>query len=376
MALFITTIIILAIALFLAEAGILVWIEKLFKIEKPTYRNSLKTLLFYCIATIGISLIVGFIDTDYLSEILITVVSFFTFHYLIKKYYLTSWKKSLGIYIVFGVIGTVLLFIVVIPTRMFMFEPFVVTGEAMSPTYINGDYLLINKITRKYNRGDVIVFARESGIQSSYVIERIVGLPLEKIEIKNGEISIDGKIISDYSESETAGNISVTLGKDEYFVLGDNRLKSLDSRSFGPIPRLSIEGEVFYKVSGISLDSIQDSHIKGNVPESAIFEQYLKRDLNAYFTEYYKQTVDVQYEFLREGATQSGVAYPKYYLWVKISSNSKEIDQGAIRVAAINKTQFSVTNFLTKSEITKNPNSIYSVFPEPVCKKIETDYLK
>jgi len=254
MALFISAVIVVAIALFIVEAKILVWIEKLFKIDNPTYKNSLKTLIFYGIASVVIGISVGIINIDYLSEILASVTSFFVFHYLLKKYYLSSWKKSLGIYVVFGVISIVVTFIVVIPTRLFVVEPFVVNGVAMSPTYNDGDYLLINKIDKSFDRGDVVVFARESDIESFFVVERILGLPLEKVEIKNGKVLIDGNILSDYSDDKTIGDVSVTLGQNEYFVLGDNRGESLDSRSFGPIHRSSIEGKVFYEISGIAKD--------------------------------------------------------------------------------------------------------------------------
>ena len=216
MTLFISVTIVLAIALFLAVAKILVWIEKLFKIENPTYKNALKTLIFYGIASVVVGLIVSVINTGYLSDILVTVGSFFVFHYFLKKYHLSSWKKSLGIYVVFGISSIIIAFIIVIPTRLFIVEPFVVSGDAMSTTYNDGDYLLINKIDDSFERGDVIVF-RHTKNQNQFLIERI----------------------------------AYVLSEDEYFVLGDNRLKSLDSRSFGPISRSSIEGKVFYKVSGI-----------------------------------------------------------------------------------------------------------------------------
>ena len=216
MTLFISVTIVLAIALFLAVAKILVWIEKLFKIENPTYKNALKTLIFYGIASVVVGLIVSVINTGYLSDILVTVGSFFVFHYFLKKYHLSSWKKSLGIYVVFGISSIIIAFIIVIPPRLFIVEPFVVSGDAMSPTYNDGDYLLINKIDDSFERGDVIVF-RHTKNQNQFLIERI----------------------------------AYVLSEDEYFVLGDNRLKSLDSRSFGPISRSSIEGKVFYKVSGI-----------------------------------------------------------------------------------------------------------------------------
>jgi len=79
----------------------------------------------------------------------------------------------------------------------------------------------------------------------------------------------------------------------------------------------------------------------------------------------------VKYEFLRNGPTQSGVAYPKYYLWVIVSDKNKTIKSGAARVAAIDKKYFEVTNFLPVEEIMRNIEAIYSVFPRPVADRIK-----
>lgn len=161
MVLLILGIIILAIVIFLAEAGILVWVEKLFKIENPTYKNSVKTLIFSGIAGGIVGIIFSIINLGLLSNLIVTVASFFAFHYFLKKYYLSSWKKSLGIYVLFGIVGIIVSLVVVIPTRLYVFEPFAISGEAMSPTYNNGDYLLINKFDKNFGRGDIVVFRYE-----------------------------------------------------------------------------------------------------------------------------------------------------------------------------------------------------------------------
>jgi len=251
MALFILVVIVLAVIIYLAEAGILLWVEKLFKIENPTYKNSIKTILFSGIAGAIVGIIFSIINLGFLSNILVTVVSFFAFHYFLKKYYLSSWKKSLGIYVVFGIVGIIVSLVVVVPTRLYIFSPFAVAGEAMSPTYNNGDYLLINKFDKNFVRGDVVIFRTEKQ-PSSYLIKRIIGLPLEKVDIQGGRVLINGQVLDEsYYNGETLPDSSVTLGQDQYFVLGDNRTKSFDSRSFGPITKSSIEGKTFYKVSGL-----------------------------------------------------------------------------------------------------------------------------
>ena len=121
----------------------------------------------------------------------------------------------------------------------------------MSPTYNNGDYLLINKFNKDFSRGDVVIFRTEKQ-PTSFLINRIIGLPSEKVEIRGGKVFINDQILNEtYYSGETLPDSSVTLGQDQYFVMGDNRTKSFDSRSFGPISKSSIEGIIFYKVSGL-----------------------------------------------------------------------------------------------------------------------------
>ncbi len=126
--------------------GLLVGVTKLFKIENPSYKKSLVVLIVSGIASFIAGIIFGIINLGFLSNVLVSVATFFVFHYFYKKYYQSSWKKSLGIYVIFGIIGVVISLLVVIPTRLFIVQPFVVSGETMSPTYLNGDYLLINKL--------------------------------------------------------------------------------------------------------------------------------------------------------------------------------------------------------------------------------------
>lgn len=118
------------------------------------------------------------------------------------------------------------------------------------------------------------------------------------------------------------------------------------------------------------LHELAQSHIEGNAPAETDFDKLLKRDLTAYFTKSKGKGTSVTYLFLREGATQSGVSYPKYYLWVSIHRNKKLIETGAVRVAAIDQEYFDITDYLSKSQILKNPKAIDSVFPAPVCIKI------
>lgn len=243
MVLFILGVISIFIVSCMALAGVLLWLEKSFKIENPTYKIALKIVTF--------SSIVGLI-LSILSSILSFVASFFVFHYLLDKYYtIGSWKKSLKIYFLFWIIGAVLTAIIIIPIRFYIFSPFAIDGEAMSPTYNNGDYLLVNKLSDDFVRGDVVIFKTDQK-PGSFFIKRIIGLPLEKVDIQSGRILINGQIFNEsYYNGETLPDSSVILGQDQYFVLGDNRGKSSDSRNFGPIVKSNIDGKVFYNVPGL-----------------------------------------------------------------------------------------------------------------------------
>ena len=249
MALFILVIIFLIIVIFLAEAGILLLVEKLFKTENPTYKNSLKILVFSCIISIIIGIIFSLVNFKF--NILSLIILFFSFGYFNKRYYLSTWKKSLGIYVVFGIIYVITLFVVVTPTRLYILEPFIVKGRSMSPTYNNGDYLLINRFNKSFERGDVIVFLHPKN-QNQFILERIIGLPSEEINIRDGKVFINKQILNEgYSIDETLPNSSTIINQDQYFVLGDNRYESSDSRDWGSIAKSSIQGKILYKVPGL-----------------------------------------------------------------------------------------------------------------------------
>ena len=154
----------------------------------------------------------------------------------------------------------IIAFIVMIGFRFFVAEPFIVSGSSMVPNYHNREYLVVNKITYRLNepqRGDVIVF-RYPKDTSQYFIKRIIGLPGEKVKVENGKVYIYNDEHPDGSELEESylSNQDITYGKsdlvklgsDEFFVLGDNRLASSDSRVWGVLPREDIVGSAWLRV--------------------------------------------------------------------------------------------------------------------------------
>jgi signal peptidase I len=147
--------------------------------------------------------------------------------------------------------------LIVVPIRTFLFQPFFVRGESMTPAFENGDYLIIDEISYRFQdpqRGEVIVFKYPNDPSQRY-IKRIIGLPGETVEIKEGRVVISnqkepyvldesGYLLSDIF---TPGETLISLEEDEYFVLGDNRRASADSRRWGSLNRENIIGRVLLR---------------------------------------------------------------------------------------------------------------------------------
>ena len=147
--------------------------------------------------------------------------------------------------------------IIVVPIRLFVFQPFFVKGQSMEPNFHNSDYLIVDELTYNFKapeRGDVIVFKYPRDPSQKY-IKRIIGLPEETIEIQNNQIIITkylDTIILNESEYlsnsvSTAGTVKIILGENEYFVMGDNRAASSDSRKWGALSEENIIGRAILR---------------------------------------------------------------------------------------------------------------------------------
>lgn len=148
--------------------------------------------------------------------------------------------------------------IIVVPIRWFVAQPFFVRGESMVPTFHNNEYLIVDQLTYRFEepkRGDVIIM-RYPKDESTFFIKRIIGLPNETIELQGLHVIVrqTGKesitLDEPYIETERTRNEfkSYTLGPDEYFVMGDNRYASSDSRSWGNLPRKDIVGRALFRM--------------------------------------------------------------------------------------------------------------------------------
>lgn len=149
---------------------------------------------------------------------------------------------------------------IIIPVRYYLIQPFYVKGASMEPNFYDREYLIIDEISYRFNepeRGDIIVFKYPKDPQE-YFIKRIIALPGEEIQIKDEKITIYSKanpngfvLTEDYinPEVKTRGltEEKITLGPKEYYVLGDNRNQSKDSRSFGAVDESFIIGRVMFR---------------------------------------------------------------------------------------------------------------------------------
>lgn len=148
--------------------------------------------------------------------------------------------------------------LIVIPIRMFVAQPFIVSGASMDPTFKDGQYLIVDELS--YNlgdpkRGDVAIFKYPKN-QKQYFIKRVIGLPGETVVVNGqGEVRIkdkDGNVTltmnEPYIKHPKDDSIERTLKDGEYFLMGDNRAGSFDSRAWGPVARDLIVGKPFVRL--------------------------------------------------------------------------------------------------------------------------------
>ncbi|MCF7834176.1 MAG: signal peptidase I [Candidatus Pacebacteria bacterium] len=161
--------------------------------------------------------------------------------------------------------------IIVAPIRMYVAQPFVVSGSSMSPTFSTGDYLIVDEISYRISdpeRYDVAVFKYPNDIEK-FFIKRIIGMPNEIVEIKGNTVTIFNKenpegfeIEQPYVKWEGNNNIHFELKDNEYFVMGDNRSASSDSRYWGAVSRDLMEGRALVRLLPIQDVSVLPGNYK------------------------------------------------------------------------------------------------------------------
>lgn len=141
------------------------------------------------------------------------------------------------------IIPYLIIILVVIVIRTFIITPIAVQGESMVPTLAGNEIMILKKYDTDYKRFDIVVVNKS--VEGSNLIKRVIGLPGETIKYRRGKLYINDKIIDDsYAYGNTEDFQAITLGPDEYFLMGDNREISLDSRILGVIKKDEIEGTV------------------------------------------------------------------------------------------------------------------------------------
>lgn len=150
--------------------------------------------------------------------------------------------------------------------RYFIFKPFIVHGASMSPNFYENEYLIIDEVSYRVNepkRGDIVVL-RNPRDEKEFFLKRVIGLPGERIVVRDGAVQIaktpDGApttLSEPYLPSRefTPGSVDLALGADDYYVMGDNRDASLDSRIFGPVTSNFLIGKVLLR--GFPFDRAQ-----------------------------------------------------------------------------------------------------------------------
>lgn len=260
---FIIVVLLSIAASFFLEAFCLWITTKIFKVENATYKKAMTVTVYVFLMAIVVGFIAGIlslaIKIEFLSDIITIIAIFFIANFFYKKYYQISTIKSIEIIIVSmllsGVASFVIALLVVIPIRTYVMQPFFVQGDTMNPNFKNNQYLIINEFDKNYQRGDVVVFKYKQDPET-FFIKRIVGLPNETVQIRENSVIINGQklnesaYISSDVKTTVKDDLNIMLGNDEYFLLGDNREKSFDSRVYGPIKKDLITGKYWFAPFG------------------------------------------------------------------------------------------------------------------------------
>lgn len=168
-----------------------------------------------------------------------------------RKFFLFIWEITKVVCISLAII---------LPVRYYLIQPFYVKGESMVPNFHDQEYLIVDEISYRFKapeRGQVIVFRYPRNPQE-YFIKRIIALPGEEVQIKDGKVivyneanpsgfTLDEKYLPADLLTEDENSEKITVNNNEYFVLGDNRSNSKDSRSFGPVDKSFVIGKILFR---------------------------------------------------------------------------------------------------------------------------------
>jgi signal peptidase I len=265
---------IIVIILLLMQSLSLFLVGKLFKLENNRFRTAL-IISFINIIVIVITSTILIVFKNYVEskllhnlilwaslDAIITISIIFTgililiVNYLLyKKLYLIKFIKSLFLFIISSILLIILVGIMLFVVKKYTFQPYIVDGVSMRPTLGNGSYLFINKIGKSFKRGDIIVYGladenknvllangvkTEVSLDSDFV-GRIIAEPGDDFKINNGRILVNGIEVGSVANNISDNSFAY---RDGYFVMGDNKDHSFDSRDFGFIYKNKIVGKI------------------------------------------------------------------------------------------------------------------------------------
>ncbi len=178
------------------------------------------------------------------------------FDYLRK--HIRIYAAATGLFLLEFIKLALVAFITIFLVRYFLFKPFYVKGASMEPNFYEREYLIIDELSYRFHepkRGEVVVFKYPEN-PSEYFLKRIIGLPGETVKIAEGKVTLynddhpEGVVLDESylpSDLKTIGERVTVLNDNQFFVLGDNRPNSHDSRGFGPVDRSLIVGRAWFR---------------------------------------------------------------------------------------------------------------------------------
>lgn len=242
----------------LLNSGILFLLSKLFKIPSASFKKSVIIFLGSSLATVLVVTVATILNVE--SSILpveVVLAIAYTaglavFYFLLRKLYNTKLLKGVLLYVIFTILAGAISFGTFLTVRSHLpVQMFIIEGNSMLPTYQNGSLVLLSSSNSEISRTDVVVFSIQE--PKYFRVGRVIGLPGERVEVIGEDIHINGKPLDESAywgvEAVTHMDGFVVLKENEYFILGDNRGNSDDSRVIGPITKEQITGEIFHTLS-------------------------------------------------------------------------------------------------------------------------------